>query len=386
MAIEDKLAALQQQGVSWGADSVTPEDRSDGGRILNLPTAGLYLAQAPGSDQAFVVMGAILGAYMDAGGPADSLGYPLSGEIVWTDDVSRATVFEKGVITWRPDTGIVYFWEKIAAFLERAAWVAENLVRISPSDAKRKVQASEGFADGTEWCGFTLAHIYKSAGMNRSHAALFPSTQGLLDFGSYYGLDIYGHDRPRARITRLKRTGEDIRTVHEARGVLRHVILWTELQAGTPVDIRPGDIVLVDHLRGGGPDHIQIAVGWDEANRFLTVVDGNGGGFVSREAMTAAAGGAEPKAGIHYTDAPAQPKPGSIVSSAQKQRLLRELTDRDVLFPTGSGGRVSISGHVLRADAQVNPTAPTATNPHSRVFAVIRPSAMDFEDLDYEAV
>lgn len=206
------------------------------------------------------------------------------------------------------------------------------MVRIPPDEAKRRVNPPAG----QEWCGYTLAHIYKAAGMDKGHAALFPSTQGLLDFGSYYALDIYGNARNRARVTRFKSTGQDIHEAHAARGSLRKVTLWPELQSGVPLDIRAGDIVLVDHLRGDGPDHIQIAVGWDEAARFLTVVDGNGGGFVSREAVRAANGGAEPTLNVHYVEPPSQPRPGQGISSAEKQRLLREVAGRDVLLPAAA--------------------------------------------------
>lgn len=381
MSIENKLAELQAQGTSSGADPLTVIDHPDGGRTLHLPTPWLLLAQAPGSTEVHTILGDILGGFFDGGG-LEVFGYPLTDEIVWTDEASRASVFERGVIAWRPGAGVTFHWDKLDAFLQRAAWVADELVRIPPDDSRKRVNPPAG----QEWCGYTLAHIYKAAGMDKSHAALFPSTQGLLDFGSYYTLDIYGAARNRARITRLKATGQDIREAHEARASSRRVTLWPELQSGAALDIRPGDIVLVDHLRGGGPDHIQIAVGWDEASRFLTVVDGNGGGFVSREALTASIGGVEPGLNVHYVDPPAQPKPGQGVSSAEKQRLLREVANRDVLLPTGGGGRVSVSGHVLTAAAQINPDAPTATNPHARVFAVIRPSAMDFEDHDYAAI
>lgn len=381
MTIETRFAELQAQGISAGADPLTVVDHPDGGRTLHLPTPWLLLSQAPGSTEVRTVIGAILGGFMDGGG-LEVFGYPLTDEIVWTDDASRASVFQRGAITWRPETGLAFYWDKLDAFLQRAAWVAEQLIRMSPDDAKRRVAPPAG----QEWCGYTLAHIYNTAGMDKSHAALFPSTQGLLDFGAYYGLDIYGAARNRARITKLKATGQDIREAHEARGSLRKVTLWPDLQSGAPLDIRPGDIVLVDHLRAGGPDHIQIAVGWDEATRFLTVVDGNGGGFVSREAMRAANGGAEPVLNVHYVEPPAQLKPGQGVSSAERQRLLREVANRDVLLPVGGSGRVSISGHLLTAAAQINPHAPTATNPHGRVFAIIRPSAMDFEEHDYAAI
>lgn len=381
MTIETKLAELRALGVSTGADPLAVADHPDGGRTLHLPTPWRFLAQAPGSTEVFTIVGDILGGFLNGGG-LEGFGYPLTDEIVWTDDASRASVFERGVIAWRPGAGVTFYWDKLDAFLQRAAWVADQLLRIPPDEAKQRVNPPAG----QEWCGYTLAHIYKTAGMDRTHAALFASTQGLLGFGAYYALDIYGAVRNRARITRLKATGQDIREAHEARGSMRKVTLWPDLQSGAALDIRPGDIVLVDHLRGGGPDHIQIALGWDEASRFLTVMDGNGGGFVSREALRAANGGAEPSLNVHYIDPPTQPKPGQGVSAAEKQRLLRDVANRDVLLPVGGGGRVSISGHVLTAAGQINPNAPTATNPHARVFALIRPSAMDFEAHDYAAV
>jgi hypothetical protein len=225
----------------------------------------------------------------------------------------------------------------------------------------------------------------KAAGLDRPHTALFASTQSLLDFGSYYTLDIYGNARQRAKVTTMRPGGEDIRDVHDLRGLRRKVKLWPELQSGAKLDILPGDIVLLDLKAGGGPDHIQIVYRWHEGERVLTTIDGNGANFVLRSVLERKFG-SKLQPNVHYRPSPSTPLSGYTVSPADKQAYLRNLDGLDVLWPKPQDGYVSIGCHVLTAAGQVNPTSPTATNPHSRVFAIIRPSVVDFEPHSYQNI
>jgi hypothetical protein len=179
--------------------------------------------------------------------------------------------------------------------------------------------------------------------------------------------------------------GEDIRDVHDSRGSRRTVTLWPKLQSGAKLDIRPGDIVLVDLDAGGGPDHIQIVHRWREGERVLTTIDGNGGSFVLRSVLERKfRSNLQPN--VHYRPTTNTPLSGHTVSTANKQSYLKNLDGLDVLWPMPQTGYVSIGCHVLTAAGQVNPTSATATNPHSRVFAIIRPSVVDFEPHSYQNI
>ena len=236
------------------------------------------------------------------------------------------------------------------------------------------------------WCGYTLAYAFKAAGMDPVHATpQFAGVQGLLDYGSYYGMSIYGDAHPRTNITKVLPAMADLREVHAARNALRRVLLWKELQAGTPLDIRRGDIVLYDFMAGGGPDHIQLVRAWYPEERVLTVIDGNGSGFVLRQMLEKQFGTQDSK--LHYIPASETPTDGNKVSKAQKQRYIRELEQLEVVLPAASTGHVGITCHVLTKEGQSNALTSTGEQQkHARVFAVIRPSAMDFERHAYKNI
>lgn len=383
--IQTKLAQLQAAG--WHITDVPIEvPLPDGGATMLLPLSGAALFQAPGASVAYEVHGAILAAYTAQGGPAIALGYPQSDELPWYDSVSRLSEFAGGVITWSPATNATVHWNKVVSHLGQAARKAFELLGMPTAAASARVHAQESVGAGVNWCGYALLNIMKSAGLDSQWKELFASTQGLLDFGSYYTLDIYGAQKPRTKVTKVLPGGQDIRQIHQQRLSPRGVILWQELQAGTPLDIVPGDIVLVDHNEGGGPDHIQIVYRWHPNERVLTTIDGNGGSFVLRSVMQNSFAGAALLPGVHYRNTSATPEAGSGVSTLQKQTYLQTLDGLDVAWPLPQAGYVSVGCHVLTAAGQVNPPTPTSHAPHSRVFAVVRPSLVDFEVHGYEAL
>ncbi|MEO3389001.1 hypothetical protein [Mesorhizobium sp. CAU 1741] len=384
-AIQVKLAQLRANGWTITDLFLVETPLPDGGAMMILPSVPATIFQAPGAAMAFEVHGAILGAYTAQGGPAGTLGYPESDEVGWYDSHSRMSIFQRGVIGWTAAQGTIIHNDKVVHHLGLAAARAYQLLNLATADASATVHREENIAAGVNWCGYALANMMKAGGMDKAHTALFANTQGLLDYGSYYTLDIYGASRPRARVTKMLPSGLDIRDAHSARRSQRRIVLWPEIQRETPLDIAPGDIVLVDHDAGGGPDHIQIVYHWHPAQRVLTTIDGNGGSFVLRSVLERQFG-AQLRPNVHFRPAPTTPAAGSAVAPATKQQHLRALDGLDVLWPMPQAGYVSIGCHVLTAAGQVNPPAPTSTAPHSRVFAIIRPSIMDFEHHRYQNI
>ncbi len=264
---------------------------------------------------------------------------------------------------------------------------AELLLDMTPADAYAKIRTEENIDSSVQWCGFTLYNIMHSAGLDPAHRPLFPSTQGLLNFGSYYTRDIYGHEISRTKITKLVETGQDILSYHQERDSMRQIIWWETLQdESIELSILPGDIVLLDHAKGGGPDHIQIVRSWHPEERVLTVIDGNGGGFVLRSSLEAQYGTTDLKEDIHYRALSSVAESGKGMSTAEKMKVFELLEDLDVLLPVDTAGRVSVTCHTLKAANQINPTSDQSQNPHSRVFAIIRPSVADFESNLYTSI
>jgi hypothetical protein len=384
-AIQNKLQELRNAG--WQIAEPMPVELPlpSGGASMLLPSVGASLFSAPGAAVAHEVHGSILIAYIAQGGPMGALGFPVSDETVWYDNASRLNAFQNGVITWNAELGASVHRDRVVQPLGICAANAYALLSMPTDVAAATVHAAEGVAAGVEWCGYTIAYLMKAAGFDKPHTALFPSTLGLLQFGSYYTLDIYGAAQPRQRITKLMPAGTDIRDVHATRGSPRRITLWPELQAGTPLDIVPGDIVLVDSRKGGGPDHIQIVWRWHPTSRVLTTIDGNGGSFVLRSVLQQKFGPSlQPN--VHFRPTTTAPLPGTTVSTQEKRDYIRTLDGLDVLWPMPSSGYVSIGCHVLTAAGQVNPPTPTSETPHSRVFAIIRPSIVDFENHSYQNI
>ena len=52
------------------------------------------------------------------------------------------------------------------------------------------------------------------------------------------------------------------------------------MSAGGALDIRPGDVVLIDPDRKGAADHIVLAASYDPATNTLVTIGGNDSGFV----------------------------------------------------------------------------------------------------------
>lgn len=383
-AIQSKLQQLRASGRPVTDPFPLEIPLPDGGATMALPSIGAALFSAPGAAQAFEVQGPLLLAYTTHQGPLGALGYPESDEQAWYDMTSRLGMFQRGVITSSRELGTQIHADKVVQRLGMAAANGFALLNMASATSSSLVHTSEGVAAGTEWCGYTLSYLMRAAGLDRPHSTLFPSTLGLLCYGSYYTIDIYGNATARARVTKLLPSGQDIRDVHAARASLRKVTMWQQLQAGTPLDILPGDIVLVDSRAGGGPDHIQIVYRWHPAERVLTTIDGNGGSFALRSVLQQGNGNLQPN--VHYRPTSSTPEPGTTVATATKQQYLQALDGLDVLWPMPQAGYVSVGCHVLTAAGQVNPPSQTSTTPHSRVFAIIRPSVVDFEAHTYQNV
>jgi hypothetical protein len=394
--IEAKAAQLRAQGVPF-PPFVLPLPLPGGGQMFAIPGIAVAIFQAPGSGQAFAVQGDILSRYAmgtgaipldltSGGGPLSPLGYPVSDETDWVAPGYRQSAFENGHITWIPGKGArIHAGDdgKLSYALANVAAHAAMLLDLKRDDAKARILREEPTGGG-EWCGFTLANLFKAAGMDPQLTGQFANTGSLTEFGSYYQEDIL---RNPIRPQWIARTGDgqDLREWHAQNNASRRITWWDELQGDATPDIMPGDIVLFDHKAGAGADHIQVVLDWYPEGRVATVVDGNGLGFVKRTTRQAEVGGRPLVPGDYIQASPAvsatQP-----VSKAEKQALLAQLEHFDVVLPGGEGGYVGVSCHRLTAAGQRNPPAGNSEGPHSRVTAIVRASRLDFERHSYSGL
>lgn len=381
--IQTKSAELNAHGMNLGFPLGIEMPLIDGGSFL-AHSSGLTIYYHP-SVGAHEVHGYILIHYSSLGGPLGQLGYPVSDETYWPEANGRKSEFQNGYIVYNGSTYVKTHFEFAMYNVAARAYAALDL---APSVAKQQILTEENQTEGVNWCGFALANFYRKAGADPAHFPLFSSTLGLLSFGSYYTMDIFGKTIPRARVTKINVNGtwEDLKDYHLFIGSPRKVTLFTELQSGTPLDITPGDIVLFDHTAGAGPDHIQVVYKWEEDIRRLTVIDGNGGGFIDGESLKKEFNVPILIPGTHFILPDPIPQFPGGVSKAEKQLQLSSLLGRSLFLPANQSGHVGVTMHTLTAAKQNNPDPNNPTSPHQRVFAIVRPSKADFEKHTYNSI
>ena len=119
----------------------------------------------------------------------------------------------------------------------------------------------------------------------------------------------------------------DLQAYHTARGSLRTWINAAAIEGGGALDIRAGDIVLIDHSGSGSADHIVMVHSFDMTTNTLFTIGGNDGGYEvdTRATHTAPRGetDAEREKREQLEGATGQPlRPGGA-RRARRRRLLR---------------------------------------------------------------
>lgn len=397
MTFNEKSEELANKGFNVGSPIYEAEQTQDGYK-QRFENAILY--QNP-FYEIFEVHGAILGHYMELGEAESELGFPTSDEMD-NPDVSggKMNSFDNGIITWdqysgaqenitsgySPQSNQNDTPEELTTKLQSIADFAFTLLQMSPVKGKEVIFASEHPTDPNNWCGNTLGYFYKNGGASKKIVnTYFAGTLGLSSYGSYYkvGFDMNSGElvnyQRSLKIPKITIDGQSIplEEYHTQRGISRKIILFDEIQAGGELDILPGDIVLFDGRNKSGPDHIQMVYQWDESDRTLIVIDGNGGGF--------ALGG--------YGANPADPiaagnnKSNDNTLKTDKIEILKDKLGVDVIYTNdGASGRVGITCHILTNEHQINPPTQNTSLPHARIWAIIRPSLADFEDHEYTSL
>lgn len=400
MRIEEKVNELLSTGFQIGNALSEIESFAPRGRRQRFEYVSLY---ENAENEAYEVHGAILAKYVEYFEMEGDLGFPASDEL--DDDVpgGRINFFDHGYISWTPAGGaeVHYFRTEdsslpqdtsnepdsvLAEKLQQAADYAFSMLSLPLKQSNHLIQRSENFVSGTSWCGYTIAHFYRQAGAEpRILTSYFGGVDGLLNYGSYYRIDYDPHSgelvsRPNStKHTQIKDESGlfvDLEEFHISHGVSRKIILFSEIQQETPLDILAGDIVLFDHKGKSGPDHIQIVYQWHEADRLLFVIDGNGASFVRR--IT----------GAHEAHLSENDISKDLISKVEKLQILNDRLGLDLMYTYDAdeqdGGRFGMTMHRLTQANQVNTTGLNSTSPHARIWAIIRPSRADFEAHHYQ--
>jgi hypothetical protein len=235
----------------------------------------------------------------------------------------------------------------------------------APAGAHTAAANAVGMDESFDWCGFFAANQYMRSSLDRDLRQGFFHVDNVEDYFTYH----YASG-PHARVKKwiyAEGAWHELQTYHSARGSVRH---WTDARAihgGGTLDIRSGDIVLIDHSGSARPDHIVMVQSWDAATQTLFTIGGNDGGY-------------------EVDTNPAHPAPKGESADARERRLRAEAATGAALRPGHGGGHVGVT--VQDLSSQPDPTAVeknSATRTRARIFGIGRPSIVDFEDHIYDS-
>jgi hypothetical protein len=232
----------------------------------------------------------------------------------------------------------------LAAVQLQAATDAQGELEADFKTVRERVTKASSMPVSSEWCGmFSGDHLIK-ASLDDDLRHGFLSTYSLVDFFSYR----YDQFPERVRKWIWDDDGwQELKAHHTARGALRRWLPRSEMSAGGALDIRPGDVVLIDPDRTGMADHIVLAQSYDPTTNTLITIGGNDSGYVLMG-----------------------PKDKEPAADA-KRDTAEEATGLEL--KPGGGGKVAVGVH------QVTPDGKTP----AVVYGVGRPSLVDLEERTY---
>lgn len=235
----------------------------------------------------------------------------------------------------------------LAALQLRAVASAEADLQLDAKTVHERVRRAAGMEAKHDWCGFFAADQYIQQNMDTELRSGMFHVDNVVDYFTYV------YNRFPKRVKKWIHADGDwhvLRDYHEQRGALR---TWTDaatLAAGGELDIRPGDLALVDHDGKSAPDHIVMVRAYDPATSTVFLIGGNDSGM---RVDSKREGPAEPAD-------PAKPTKKERLEASFGQGLKR-----------GSRGGVGLGLIDL------------GSGKGARLYGVGRPSIVDFEDHRY---
>lgn len=232
----------------------------------------------------------------------------------------------------------------LAAVQLQAATDAQGELEADWKTVRERVTKAASMPVDSEWCGMFSGDHLIEASLDEDLRHGFLSTYSLVDFFTYR----YDQFPERVRKWIWDDGGwQELRAHHSARGALRRWLPRSEMSAGGALDIRPGDVVLIDPDRKGAADHIVLAASYDPATSTLVTIGGNDSGFVLM--------------------GPKDKEPGADA----KLDTAEEATGLEL--KPGPGGKVAVGVHQVTPDGK-KPAV---------VYGVGRPSLVDLEQRTY---
>lgn len=167
----------------------------------------------------------------------------------------------------------------LAAIQLKVVFAAEQDLE-SGNDSNIKRDSPNYGGNEDNWCGAFLGQKYKD-GLSEKFKTMFGGVGGMQNFFTYQGMPKILDDdgKPISVQDYHKKNGSE-------RQWIKSTVIKDSKDKNTDMDIRPGDIVLLDYKGGDNADHIQMVLGWDPEKRKLFTIDGNGGGYTIKKSSS----------------------------------------------------------------------------------------------------
>lgn len=255
----------------------------------------------------------------------------------------------------------------LAAIQLEAALYSESDLDRSKEAEKEALQTCDADA-GSEWCGFFSVKNFIKSNLDKDLRNGFFHTDNVEDYFNYR------YERYSTRIPKWIYADDawsELQDYHATRGAQRKWIDARAIYSGDELDIRSGDIVLIDRgdSADGRPvylgDHIVMVHSYDPNTRRLFTVGGNDSGYEVDNSAT-------------------HPAPAGESTAERNKRQSAEAATGRKLKPGSAGGHVGVNVQDLS-----NQPDPAVIEAHPgtarvRVYGIGRPSLVDFEEHFYQ--
>lgn len=245
----------------------------------------------------------------------------------------------------------------LAALQLEAIATAEGVLR-DPANAAKLTKAAVGMRDDDlppnkkyDWCGFFAVDKFLESDLDRELKAGYFHVDNVYDYFTYdYGNRV-------KRWIYAEEAWHELRDYHEARGAERQWLTADDMECQEKLDIRAGDLALVDHSWGGRGDHIVMVHSFDPSTRVLHTIGGNDSGLQVDTRM------------------------GEHAPANEKEGRLEDATGTPLRGYRKGDERVGVREYDLAHQPDV--TERTRGYTKVRIAAIGRPSIVDFENHRY---
>ena len=160
-----------------------------------------------------------------------------------------------------------------------------------PTGVHHQAAQANGMDDSFDWCGFFTSNNFMQSDLDGDLRAGFFHVTNVQDYFNYrYAFGPSPQDSRVKKWIYADGQWNDLHEYHIGRSSERHWITARDIQAGGNLDIRSGDVVLIDVPHpvtpahpgpdSPGPDHIVMVQSYDPITHMLFTIGGNDGGFL----------------------------------------------------------------------------------------------------------